>query len=75
MTRPATRERKERFIKSFEGAAVRDAAMLVDRRLSRHGLSWLTDEQLDEITADLVSDARFSQTLRIRNRNALRRAS
>ena len=71
----ATRERKERFIESFKDVPFRDAEALVEKRFRRHGLSWLTDEQLAQITADLVDDARFSQRLRIRNRAVLRRAS
>lgn len=71
----STRKRQERFISSFDGVTGRDARHYALLFLSRCGLSWLTDEQVEEITAQLVSDARFSQRLRVRNRAALRRAS
>jgi len=71
----ATRERKERFIKSFDGVRGQTIRERVAACISREGWSWLTDEQINEITSDLVDDARFSQRLRVRNRNMLRRAS
>jgi hypothetical protein len=73
--KPATRERKERFIKSFDGVygqTIRDRAVAC---IVRNGWSWLTDEQIDDITADLVSDARFTQRLNIRNHKILKGAA
>lgn len=76
MLRPATRERQERFIRDIEHApSQRSIEDYISRRLSRHGLSWLTDEQIADITTDVVDRERFSQRLRISNRAILRRAS
>lgn len=71
----ATRERKERFLKGDDGVFLTAACRLVESRLMRHGLEWLTDDQLDEIVSDLVASERFVSRLRIQNRNALRSAS
>lgn len=65
-----TRERQERFIKSFDrypGSTLDDA---IGDCLRRHGTAWLTDEQIEEITSRTVDSARFSQRLRVRNRRA-----
>lgn len=70
MPAPATRERQERFAKSFDGVRGLDWSASVDRFLRRVGLFWLTDEQMEEVTADMVSHARFSQRLRVLNRQA-----
>jgi hypothetical protein len=73
--RRSTRERQERFIKSFDrhpGSTLDDA---LGKLLSRHGWAWLTDEQIEEIASEVVDSARFSQRLRVRNRAALRRAA
>lgn len=75
MSRPATREREERFIKSFNGFQGLDFDAALDRILSRRGNSFFTDEQMAEITSEMVDRARFSQSLRVRNRANLRRAS
>lgn len=69
----ATRERQERFAKSFDGVQGLDWSSALDRLLSERGLAFLTDEQMDEIASEMVDRARFSQRLRVRNRNALRR--
>lgn len=70
-----TRERKECFAMTYDGVRGLDWRESVDRFLSRQGISWLTDEQVEEITSDMVSHARFSQRLRVRNRNARRSAA
>lgn len=70
--RTATRERQERFIKSFDrypGSTLDDA---IGDCLRRYGTAWLTDEQIEEIASRTVERARFSQRLRVRNRNLLR---
>lgn len=69
--KPATRQRQERFARSFDGVQGLDWSAALDRLLSRHGLSWLTDEQMAEITSEMVGRARFSQRLRIQNRNRI----
>lgn len=74
MPRPATRERQERFAETFDGVQALDWRASVDRFLSREGMSWLTDEQMEEIVSDMVGHARVSQKLRMRNRKILRAA-
>lgn len=74
-TRPATRERQQRFAKSFDGVPGLDWSAALDRLLDRRGLSFFTDEQMSEIASELVERARLSQRLRVRNRISLRRAS
>jgi len=64
----ATRERKERFLKGDDGVFLTAACRLIESRLMRHGLDWLTDEQLDEITSDLVASELVVSRLRIQNR-------
>lgn len=71
----ATRQRQERFAKSFDGVQGLDWSAALDRLLSRRGLSFFTDEQMAEITSGMVERARFSQHLRVRNRIASRRAA
>lgn len=66
----ATRERKERFIKSFGDRAVRAA---VETIIQRYGLGWLTDEQVHDITVDMASDALASTRQVIRNRRIYQR--
>lgn len=68
MARPATRERQERFIKSFDRTPGSTLDAGISRCLSRHGWSWLTDEQIADIAADMVSKERASQHLTLRNR-------
>jgi hypothetical protein len=69
--RTASRERKERFIKSFGDLPMTTAISEVTRHLLRHGLSWLTDEQISDMTSSKVDSARFSQRLRLRNRKTM----
>lgn len=66
----ATRERKERFIKSFGNRAVHAA---VETMIDRYGLGWLTDEQVHDITVDMASDALATTRMTIRNRRIYRR--
>lgn len=72
-----TRERKERFLRSFDAnkSPLRTAITAISERIYRHGLDWLTDEQLTEITSDVVENAMSAHRRTMRNRNALRRAS
>lgn len=72
---PASRARQERFIASFDGMPGRTLQDGIASCLARHGASWLTDEQLADITDHLVGEARFSQRLRVRNRQHLRSAA
>lgn len=76
MPRPSTRQRQERFIREFEYAPHnRSVEDYISRRLGRHGLSWLTDEQIADIASDMVERERLSHGLLIRNRIALTRAA
>lgn len=59
----ATRERKEAFIHTFGGAAVRRAVDAVIFELPS-----LTDEQLDKALAHLVSEYRVAQRINRKNR-------
>lgn len=73
--KPTTRARQARFLASFDtwpGNTARDA---VSGRIVRHGLEWLTDEQLADITADVAGDALDETRRRIRNRNSIRKAA
>ena len=74
MTRPATRERKERFISSFDAYSfsMKTALTAISNRIEREGLSWLTDDQLSDITEDVLEAVVSSQRRMIRNRNIRR---
>jgi hypothetical protein len=63
----ATRERKTRFIESFGQNALRTA---VTEALCFYGDGFLTDEQIDILTTDQVSNAREAQHRMLRNRTA-----
>lgn len=67
----ATRDRKLRFINSFGRNALRTA---VTEALCYYGDDFLTDDQVDLLTADLIADARAAQRRMLRNRPILRAA-
>jgi hypothetical protein len=67
-----TRERKIKFINSFGHNAMRTA---VTEAYCRNGVDWLTDEQLDEIVRDQISNWKFTKRLNRRNREINRRSS
>lgn len=71
--KPTTRARQAKFLASFDTWPGTTAERAVGACLRRYGLDWLTDEQLAEITSDVVNDARFSQRLRARNRREIER--
>jgi hypothetical protein len=73
----ATRERKERFLRSFDAhkSPLKTAITAISERIYRDGLDWLTDEQLAEITSDVVENAMFANRRMVRNRAIYRRAS
>lgn len=64
-----TRAKKIDFIRSFGPYALEKA---VEDILRRKEARWLTDEQIDDITEKMVSDARFTQHLNMQNRAARR---
>jgi hypothetical protein len=65
----ATRERKLEFIRSF---GVFQLEQSVSAMLQRKKSPWLTDEQIDDITDQLVSDARWTQHHNMRERSKAR---
>lgn len=64
----ATREKKLQFIRSFGPLALEKA---VTDMLRRKESVWLTDDQVDDLTEQMVSDARWSQHVQMRNRPGL----
>ena len=71
MTRPATRDRKERFVQSFgDGFGAQAVAAMV----RRYGLAWLTNDQVDEIVFDTVAAAKVENRRVVRNRRIIRSA-
>jgi hypothetical protein len=72
--KPASRERKERFLSSFDAykSPMRTAITAISERIYRDGLDWLTDEQLSEITTDVLENARSSHRRMMRRRFELR---
>lgn len=73
----ATRERQERFLRSFDAhkSPLRTAITAISERIYRDGLDWLTDEQLAGITSDVVENVISANRRMVRNRAILRRAS
>lgn len=65
----ATREKKLKFIRSFGPYALEQA---VTKMLDRKEAPWLTDEQIDDITSQMVSDARWTQHHDMREREKAR---
>lgn len=63
----STRERKERFIRSFGPNAACEAVLTL---FGRYGLDMLSDELLEEITSSMVDDARATQKRNLSNRRA-----
>lgn len=61
----ATREKKLQFIHSFGPLALERA---VTDMLRRKEAMWLTDDQIDDLTEKMVSDARYTQHVNMRNR-------
>lgn len=72
--KPASRERKERFL-NVGGNARQIAIAAIRARIRREGLDWLTDEQLTDITSDILADERARCRLNIRNRMIIRGAA
>ena len=66
----SARERKIRFMADFGGSALRAA---VAAAFDRNGPAWLTDDQLNEIVSQAVSDWRFTQRLHRENRAITKR--
>lgn len=69
---PTTRARKVKFLASFDSLPGDAAQRAVAACLRRHGLAWLTDAQLAEITVDVAADALAATRRRNRNRQHLR---
>jgi hypothetical protein len=60
-----TRARKEKFIRGFGSNAAKNAVLTL---FYRYGLDMLTDEQLAEVTFDLVQDWRSASKRNAENR-------
>jgi len=71
----ATRQRQVRFMVSYDGVQGLDWSAALDRILAHRGLSFFTDEQMEEITSAMVERARLSQRLRVRNRQFFARSA
>jgi len=61
----ASRKRQVEFMRSFGDTALIDAVAAMIRR---YGPEWLTDQQMSEVVAQQVSDARWSARNTRRNR-------
>ncbi|RWX78299.1 hypothetical protein EPK99_06630 [Neorhizobium lilium] len=61
----ATRQKKLEYIRSFGPYALDQA---VTAMLARKESNWLTDDQIDDITSQMVSDARWTQHHNMRER-------
>ena len=72
--KPSTHERKKAYAESFDETPNNWRAA-VEFRLNLDGIGWLTDEQVSQIVSDMASRARFSQRVKVRNRNALKGAA
>lgn len=70
MQRPATRERRERFIRTFKPAELRRAIDVVMH--DNGGLNFFNDDQIAEISDWLVSEERSRTHRNIQNRRAWR---
>lgn len=66
----STRERKERFIKSFGKIVTRDVVLGL---FERYGLAMLSDEQIEEVTSELAAEAMATTKHTIHNRRIYRR--
>lgn len=73
----ATRERQERFLRSFDShrTPMATAITAISERIYRDGLDWLSDEQMTAITSDVADQAMSANRRMVRNRAILRRAS
>lgn len=72
--KPASRERKERFL-NIGGNARQIAVRAISARILREGLDWLTDEQLTDIASDILAEERARCRRNIRNRKIIRGAA
>lgn len=70
MTRPATRERRERFIEDHDSMFAPAFHKALKRVMDRAGgLSWFTDDQIEEIVSDMAATERWSHSHMIRERS------
>jgi len=64
----ATRDKKQDWLEWLEyvpGCRPRD---LITEMIARHGLDWLTDDQISDLTERAVTKRRFANRLMIENR-------
>lgn len=70
MPRPATRERRERFIADHDTMFAPSFHKALKRVMDRHrGLSFFTDEQIEEIVAEMVRAERWSHSFKVKERS------
>jgi len=76
MTRPASRERREAFIETFDTLTGRDFDRALKACMHRAGgLAFFTDEQIEQIAAEMVAGLRRRRRMDAENRRAMRRAA
>lgn len=69
MPRPATRERRERFIADHDTMFAPAFHKALKRVMDRHrGLSFFTDGQIEEIVAEMVDTERRSHSFKVKER-------
>ena len=70
MTRPATRQRRERFIEDHDSMFAPAFHKALKRVMDRNGgLSWFTDDQIEEIVSEMVDTERRSHSHMVRGRS------
>lgn len=70
MNRPATRQRRERFIEDHDSMFAPEFHKALKRVMDRHrGLSFFTDDQIEEIVSEMVATERRSHSHMVRERS------
>lgn len=73
----ATRDKKQDWLEGLQFVNDCRPKFLIETMLARHGLSWLTDEQIDDLTSEAVSTLRERHRRNRKNRrfyDAMRKA-
>ena len=70
MPRPATRERRERFINDHDRMFAPEFHKALKRVMDRHpGFSFFTDDQIEEIVSEIVRAERWSHSFMVKERS------
>ena len=64
----ASRQKKEQWLRDVDRVRGCETRTLIAREMDRHGLDWLTDEQVDDLVGRAASKLRFQNRLNIQNR-------